>query len=98
MGSVEHDERMYDGGNRLASQETIDMEHACARMAARERVENRLDRRDEYMLEVISDRCYDQWKEATRLLGMGKRDEAMTLWTQAVEDAIEREIAREAQA
>ncbi len=89
MNSVEMDELLHDGGNRLASQEQIDAEHAEARSQARERVEMRIQKRDWATQECISDDVVPVLGEYCRLLLWGRRDEARAMLEKAVEDAVE---------
>ena len=92
MGSVEFDELMYDGGDRLATAAQIEMEYEEARLEARERIERLLDERDDNILTIIAESCDQAWKEAARLLALGQRQKAEDMWCKAVDDAIEQMI------
>lgn len=96
MGSIETDELRYDGGNRGATQAQIDMEDADRRREARERVEKRLDDRDQHTLDCVAEQCWREWDEVVRLLSKGRRQEAHDLLDTAVDSAIERVIDAEA--
>lgn len=89
MNSVEMDELLHDGGNRLASQEQIDAEHAEARREARERVEDRINGRDRGTLDYIHDELCVIWNEIYRLIVTGRKQEAHDMLDKAVEDAVE---------
>jgi len=95
VGSIEGDELRWDGGNRLASQEVIDAEHAEARREARERVEQRIQKRDWATQEQISDDVVPVLGEYYRLLLWGRRDDARELLEKAVEDSIEALVEQE---
>ncbi len=95
MGSVEGDELRYDGGNRGASQEQVDAEHAAARYEARERVETRIENRHQGTLDAIHDDVNEVWDEVYRLIVKGRRQEAHALLDKAVESAVEDLIERE---
>jgi hypothetical protein len=96
MGTVEHDERGYDGGNYNLSIEDIEGQNAHRLLTARADVEEQLasgkgpimDRVVDWLLEGLSiDR-------AVALMVAGKRDEAHSLMDQDVENAVEWQIER----
>lgn len=96
MNSAEMDELLHDGGNRLASQEQIDAEHAEARSQARERVEQRIQKRDWATQECISDDVVPVLGEVYSLMASGRRADAHALFDKAFEDSVEELVEREA--
>ncbi len=69
VGSVEHDERLYDGGG--ATQAQIDAEQKAARDIAERRVEGALLRRDQQTVEWATDLACDGMATAVRLWLIG---------------------------
>ncbi len=95
MGSVEMDELRYDGGNRGATQELIDLEDADRRLEARERVEELVDKRDSHALTSIHDSFCNVCDEVYRLIVKGERAKAHALLDSAVDDAVDAMVGRE---
>lgn len=96
MGSVEHDELMHDGGNRLAAQEQIDLEEQAMRNAAQRRVMGALARRDPQSVEYATDIAIDAIGPAVRMFMIGNRKEAMREFERICRHAIESLVEIEA--
>jgi hypothetical protein len=89
MGSVEMDELRYDGGNRLASQDVIDMEHEEALEARRAQVRELAEAGDPHTIELLDQAMADDWKAILVLLARGEDEKAKEAMDAALGRAME---------
>jgi hypothetical protein len=89
MGSVEMDELLYDGGNRLATQDMIDLEDELEALDRRERVQALAEAGDPHTIELLDQAMAEDWKAILVLLARGEREKAHEMLDAALERAME---------
>jgi hypothetical protein len=99
MSTVEHDERVYDGGSYNLSIEDIEGRNAQRLFAARADVEEQLASGKGPIMDAVVDWLLDgkMLDYSISLLAAGKRDQAHACLDEAIEQAVEWQIERVAE-
>jgi hypothetical protein len=99
MGSVEHDELVFDGGSYNMSIEDIEGRNAQRLFAARADVEEQLMTEKGPIMDAVIDHLIEGsiLNKAIALMVHGYRQESYEVLDKAVEDAVEWQIERVAE-